>query len=743
MNICKRFLILGLSAALAVPLPGMEWRDPLYFAVVFYSVVGMGWGLWLHRPKLNSPWVLLLTFMLTQAVGGLIQANTDVSGTFGAGLSMADGLLLAGHVCYLAGLWQFASRLHRDFPRHGFFQGCVLATSLILLGWQFLFLPTILRYGFALDRPQTFRMIYPTVAFLEIGMLLWVWTSSQAYKSRVFLLLSAAMLCFGMGEALFHGTSASLGVPSDTNLIVWLYGYVFLGAVALHPDMDMLAAPRSSDESGHADKVLALLLPLVMLLPAGLLARHYDELHPATLGIVAGFFLLLVVGWVELRASILKMARTNRLLEQQNRTDMLTGVPNRSHMEHVIRTGAFRSDRQNGLLLIDIDGFKSINNSFGFHMGDMIIKAVAERLSAETLREAHLFARVDGDEFALLMNNIEDRNAFVAQAWAIHRLLDQPVLVNGASVRVMCSIGVSIADPVEKLNFASMLKQSERALGWAKESQSQVALYDEREDVAEDKSWVLADFRGAVTGSQLMVHYQPKVHVLSTKVIGVEALIRWQHPERGLVMPAEFLPAIEATDLAHQVFTVVLHDAVKQWHAWSAQGLVIGIALNVVARDIMHFDLVREIGDVLSQTGMPAKHLEIEITESSALSDPVHVRKVLSGLMALGVKISVDDYGTGYSSLLHLQQLPLHFLKIDQQFIRQMRTHPSSATIVSSTMELAKNLNVQVIAEGVEDAWVYHRLRSLGCYGVQGFLFSGAVAADSIVQVVREIESAA
>jgi EAL domain-containing protein (putative c-di-GMP-specific phosphodiesterase class I) len=224
--------------------------------------------------------------------------------------------------------------------------------------------------------------------------------------------------------------------------------------------------------------------------------------------------------------------------------------------------------------------------------------------------------------------------------------------------------------------------------------------------------------------------------------MGVEALVRWHHPDRGVVMPYEFMQKIETTDLAHHLFTLVLNDATTQWHAWREQGLVIAIALNVVARDIMSFDLVEEIRRVLDHSRMPPSYLEIEITESSALSDPLHVKAVLSALMELGVKISIDDYGTGYSSLLYLQQWPLHFLKIDQQFIKQMRSHASSATIVSSTMELARNLNVEVVAEGVEDAWVYHKLRSLGCYGVQGFLFSKAVHADSVVRVVREIEAA-
>lgn len=743
MRTWKKYWIFGTAAALCVPLAD-QWglRDILYFGVAFYGVGGVYQGIKNNKPEARSPWVYFFLAISLQFSGALIQANTDVDGGFGSSLSLADLFLFSGHVCLMAALFQFASKLHQEFPRHGFFQACILAISLILIGWQFLFLPTIVQYGFSVNQPQIFRMMYPTMSYMEVGMLLWVWTSSDAYKSRVFTMLALAVIVFAVGESFFHGTSSSLGVPNNFNLILWLWAYVVYGAVALHPDMKRLPVPRVSEEGSHLNRALALLLPLVLLLPVALLVVYFKELHPATVGILGGFFLLMLLGWYQLRISIKRIVRTNRQLEEQNRIDYLTGIPNRNHIEHVIRTSIYQIERKNGLLLIDIDGFKSINNIFGFHMGDLIIKAVAQRLHLESTRNGHHFARVDGDEFALLMLNVENKRVIEAQAWQIHRLLERPFTVNGVVIRVMCSIGVSIDYRFEKIDFASMLKESERALVWAKESQSQVEVYKKGKDTVEDKSWVLTDFRGALAACQLIVYYQPKIHASTNKVIGVEALIRWHHPERGLVMPNEFIQTIETTDLAHQLFTLVLRDAAKQWHIWKEQGLVIGIALNVVAKDIMGFDLVREIRGVLEQTHMPAKYLEIEISESSDLSDSVRVKKVLSGLMDLGVKISIDDYGTGYSSLLHLQQFPLHFLKIDQQFIRQMRNHQSSAMIVSSTMELARNLNVEVIAEGVDDIWVYQKLLSLGCYGVQGFLFSKAVIADRLIQVVQEIESA-
>ena len=287
-----------------------------------------------------------------------------------------------------------------------------------------------------------------------------------------------------------------------------------------------------------------------------------------------------------------------------------------------------------------------------------------------------------------------------------------------------------------------MLKESERALASTKRNQSQVEVYDKQKDIEEDKSWILVDFRSAIAEHQLIVYYQPKVYVSGQKVMGVEALIRWQHPKRGLLTPDKFLPQIESTDLIHSMFTLLLNDTTKQWRLWSEQGLMISIALNVTARDLMNFDLTNEIKKAFMQNNMPASYLEIEITESSALSDPARVKAVLKDLMEMGVKISIDDYGTGYSSLLYLQQLPLHYLKIDQQFIKGMLNDKFSRAIVRSTLELAKNLNIEVIAEGVESTQVYQRLKKLGCYAAQGYLFSKPVIAENIADLVKGIESA-
>ncbi|MES2502843.1 MAG: bifunctional diguanylate cyclase/phosphodiesterase [Pseudomonadota bacterium] len=747
----RAYLSLGILLALCLPfLDSIGLRDPWYFMICFYCLLGVFRGITLNKsenPDVIRPWIYFLLSLTSQFIGGIVQANTDASGAFGLSLSIADVGLLMGHLFMVTSLWQFSSKLHREFPKHGFFQGWILATSLILVGWQFLFLPTILEYGFSISRPQTFRMIYPTFAYIEIGMLFWVWVSSEASQSKAFTLLTIGTVLFAAGESLFHGTSHSLGVPSNFNLILWLLAYVFFGAVAMHPDMKKLVIPRVSKEIGHVTNVLRLLLPIVLLFPVTLLIIYFKALHPATIAIVVGFFSIIMLGWNELTLSMRKITHFTQLLETQNNTDYLTGIPNRNHIMHVVGVNIDDISNHygrgyNGLMLIDIDGFKSINNTFGFSVGDSILKSIAVNFYAESLKMGHHFARVDGDEFTLLMLNIKNRQDIELQAWRIHQMLNEPFVIDGVKIKTTCSIGISINAAHEKVSYLTMLNQSERALLSTKRNQSQVEVFDEHKEIEDDRSWVLLDFRAAITEHQLVIYYQPKVNVVGQKVLGVEALIRWQHPKRGLLAPNQFLPHIETTDLIHAMFTSVLNMATRQWRTWSEQGLMISIALNVTARDLMNFDLANEIKKALMQNNMPASYLEIEITESSALSDPIRVKAVLKTLMELGVEISIDDYGTGYSSLLYLQQLPLNYLKIDQQFIKEMLSNKFSEAIVRSTLELAKNLNIDVIAEGVEDKFVYQQLKKLGCYGAQGYLFSQPVSAEKIVDLVKTIESA-
>jgi len=544
----------------------------------------------------------------------------------------------------------------------------------------------------------------------------------------------------------FHGTSNSLAVPHDINLMCWLIGYVSFGSVALHPDIAQLGHPRASEDDRHAHHILTMLLPLALLFPVALLLRYFQALHPATIGILLGFFIIFIIGWYQLSTTLQNIIEVKQQLEQQNRTDYLTGIPNRNYLEQVVESSMYSTrvlpHSMNAMLLMDIDGFKAFNNIFGFGLGDLILKAVAKRLHHNSQAQGYHFARVDGDEFIVLMLNVPEKAIVEQQAWHIHQLLEQPFIVNGLTAKVSCSIGISMADSFTKHAFSNMQRESERALLRAKENQSQVECYQAIRDKPADKSWIISEFREAIHARQIVVYYQPKVHLQTQTVIGVEALVRWQHPLRGLIMPGEFVPHIENTDLIHTLFKLVLHESTRQWQLWHQQQLDLTIAVNVTARDLMNFDLVKEVAQALEKHAMPANHIEVEITESSALADPRRVKKLLSDLIALGIKISIDDYGTGYSSLLYLQQLSLHYLKIDQQFIREMHHDTSSLAIVCSTLELAKNLHIEVIAEGIHAAVSVQQLKALGCYGAQGFLFSEPVPASDIPATIRRIESA-
>lgn len=742
----KLFWLLGLLATGCLPLLSpLGLRDSWYFFIALLSAAAIWLGIWQQRPQPSRPWQQFSIAISAQCLGGLIEANTDASGAFGMQLSLADICLLTGHLTLVNSLWLLACHQQPQFPRHGFFQGWILATSLMLIGWQFLFLPTILQHGFSLDRPQVFRMLYPSLSFVELGMLLWLWISSAAYASRVFIQLCLAILFFAIGECIFHGTSNSLAVPHDINLMFWLLGYVSFSSVALHPELAQLGQPRASEDDRHANHILTLLLPLAMLFPVALLLRYFQALHPATIGILLGFFIVFIIGWYQLRTTMHNIIEVKQQLLQQNRTDYLTGIPNRNYLEQVVENSLYSTralpHSLNAMLLMDIDGFKAFNNIFGFGLGDLILKAVAKRLHHDSKIHGDHFARVDGDEFILLMLNVPEKAMVEHQAWHIHHLLEQPFVVNGLTAKVSCSIGISIADSFTKHTFSNMQRESERALLWAKENQSQVEFYQAIRDKTNDKSWVISEFRQAIYYRQIVVYYQPKVRLQTLTVMGVEALVRWQHPVRGLIMPGEFVPQIENTDLIHTLFKLVLHESTRQWQHWHQQQLDLTMALNVTARDLMNFDLEKEVAQALEKHATPANRIEVEITESSAIADPRRVKKLLSALIALGVKISIDDYGTGYSSLLYLQQLSLHYLKIDQQFIREMHHDASSLAIVRSTLELAKNLQIEVIAEGIHAVACLQQLVAMGCYGAQGFLFSEPLPASEIPATVKRIQA--
>ncbi len=424
--------------------------------------------------------------------------------------------------------------------------------------------------------------------------------------------------------------------------------------------------------------------------------------------------------------------------------DALTGLPNRAlFMERLGHAQARARGRSGGafaVLFLDLDRFKLVNDSMGHRAGDQLLVAIAGRL--ERIRRAgDTVARLGGDEFAVLVEGVDDAASAGRVADRVHRELAQPFEIAGQEVFTGASIGISlggVADqrPEDLLRDADTAMYRAKANGIAKHAVFDITMHDHAVAVLQLEN----DLRRAVDRGELRVRYQPVVALQSGRIAGFEALVRWQHRQRGLVPPLEFIPVAEETGVIGVVGRWVLAEACRQMRSlqrlrprWPG----LSLAVNVSGRQILQPDLVQQVGEVLHGTGFDPRLLRLELTESALVQNEAAAGRCLHGLRQLGLKLAIDDFGTGYSSLSYLHRMPIDVLKIDASFVQSMGSDEKNRRIVETILALGKNLGVEVVAEGVETAQQAQVLNRLGCEYVQGHLFSAAVDADAAARLVE------
>jgi diguanylate cyclase (GGDEF)-like protein/PAS domain S-box-containing protein len=421
--------------------------------------------------------------------------------------------------------------------------------------------------------------------------------------------------------------------------------------------------------------------------------------------------------------------------------DPLTQLPNRllllSHLERGIHA-AQREKSRLALLMLDLDRFKDVNESFGHGAGDELLQQVTQRLTAR-LRGMDTVARLGGDEFAVLLQNIvhaEDA-AFVANE--LLTTLHQPwTLSNGAEVRIGASIGISIF-PDHGITTTDLLQHADAAMYLAKQEGRGCFRYfsPKLTHAARERIELEARLHRALAQNELRVFYQPQVDIASGRIIGAEALVRWQHPQDGLIPPVRFIPVAEATGLIGDIGTWVLRETCAQGKRWIDAGLPpLTLAVNVSPRQFLHGDIGTTVAEVLAQTGFPASRLELELTEGALMEQADDVLQLLARLRAIGVRLAIDDFGTGYSSLAYLKRFPLDVLKIDKSFIDDLPHQQGNVAIASAIVAMAHSLGFQVLAEGVETREQLSFLQSRGCDIYQGYLASRPVPADAFAQLL-------
>jgi diguanylate cyclase (GGDEF)-like protein len=481
--------------------------------------------------------------------------------------------------------------------------------------------------------------------------------------------------------------------------------------------------PADPERDGEVEGVIEVLLPHSNVDAA--VSSSVTQLRVGA-GIVLTF-----VGW-----ALLMMRRRLRRRHHQAEHDPLTGLGNRALLarrgatlsrddEHQPRT----TQADSALLLIDLDGFKRVNDSLGHSVGDDVLVAVAGRLSGVVRAEEEV-VRLGGDEFAVLLRPLLSEQAGDLLAERILEALREPITVGPVCVQIGASIGIALRD--SELDLGELLRRADVAMYQAKRRGGGYLRYTpDTDDNDADNLALLGDVRQAIAGDELFLNYQPKIDP-GYQLTGVEALVRWRHPTRGLLAPGAFLPLIEETALMKPLTAWVLRHAAAQAAKWRAEGMDVPVAINVSPRTLLDAEFPSLVEETLAANRLPGKSLTIEITETAILEDPDRARVVIQELRAAGIGVSIDDFGTGFTSLAHLKHLPISEIKIDGGFISGLLDRGADHSIVEYTIRLAHDLHIPVVAEGVESTSELDELRSLGCDQFQGFLIARPFEADEL-----------
>jgi diguanylate cyclase len=424
-------------------------------------------------------------------------------------------------------------------------------------------------------------------------------------------------------------------------------------------------------------------------------------------------------------ALLLKETAALAVSRKLSLTDDLTGLSNRRSFTAEVES-AIADERPFALLMIDLDQFKELNDTLGHHLGDELLRCVGPRLGS-VVRDGDVVARLGGDEFGVLVRGADAEDGTVA-ATRLRAALARPFALAGISLHVGASVGIAIF-PVHAQDAGTLLRHADVAMYEAKRARTGHEIYKSKDDHhSRDRLALAGEVRRALAQDELALHYQPVADLATGELLGVEALVRWRHPDRGLLAPGAFLPAIEHTEVMREVSHRVLAMAICQAGAWFRTDRQWRVAVNLSATDLLDRALVDDVSALLRRYGTPARRITLEVTESILMTDPARAMEVLAELRGLGVHLALDDFGTGWSSLTHLQRMPVDEIKIDRSFVAAMANDAGSAAIVSSTVDLAHALGLRVVAEGIEDEATWTRLRTVGCDAAQGYYLSKPLA---------------
>ena len=573
------------------------------------------------------------------------------------------------------------------------------------------------------DEVQALKWIKLLVVIAIIFALLWMSRRQPAIaRHRGWVMIVAGLLIVGLGDAINIYTSS----PAGQNILAsayalelirysaWTIGNVLLALGFWHWLPLVCAIKQAEEELKQANELLEIQV-----------TQRTSELKSAN---------------EKLRQDLEERKRVEQSIRHMAHHDALTGLPNRALFRDRLTHAMAQADRYHqilAVLFLDLDRFKAINDTLGHNVGDQLLKIAAERLRS-CVRDCDTVARLGGDEFTIIVDDIVEVRDAAVVAQKILDTLSQPFNLHEHEVFISVSIGLTLY-PNDDENADNLLRNADSAMYRAKEyGRNNYQFYVADMNVkARERLMLESQLRRALDRNEFTLYYQPRVDLSSGKVIGAEALLRWRHPDRGLVPPVQFIPILEETGMIIPVGEWVLQQASQQNRAWQDLGLPkIRMAVNLSVRQFIQKELADSILSIIERAGLAPEYLELEITEDLLLEHNQTNIKTLTKLRNRGVHISIDDFGTGYSSLSYLKRLPIDTLKIDQSFLRDIENDPDNKAITSAIIAMANSLHLNVLAEGVETEEQLAFLRAQGCNEIQGFSFSKPLTAEEFEKLL-------
>jgi diguanylate cyclase (GGDEF)-like protein len=736
-TVWRWYLAFGVAATLCYPfVRSALGQDALYVAIGLSSIAAIFVGLTRNRPASRAPWWFMLAGLALWVLGDAVDswqrdiANRDVYP------SIVDAFYLVGYPVIAVGLWLLHRRGGRRKDRAGLLDSVILTLGVGILSWASLGHPTVKLYDYS-PFAAAVSVAYPAGDILLLALLFRMVTGG-AGRTTSFRLLMAAFGLLIVGDTVSTVVSLWLNVGNTAYDVIWLVSYVAWGAAALHPSMTRLTESAQPAVHGLRLRRVVSLAVATCIAPAVLAVEQLSgrQLDVWPVVVVSMILFVLVVGRMTMAMAEVLAANDarDRLqvdLAYQATHDALTGLPNRAQAMTEIHAAQARGQRSGSLLsllFIDLDGFKAVNDLHGHAAGDDALRSAAQRLRAQ-VRAGDFVARLGGDEFVVVLENNERDADAVELATRIVAELAQPMpTADGRFVHIGASVGVAVSQDGD-INPERLLNEADIAVYRAKTAgKGRVEIFDDalRRELAE-REQLEGDLRAAIAANDLVVQYQPIYELPSGRIEGYEALLRWRHPQQGLLEPDTFVPVAEQSDLICDIDAWVLNTATSQIAALGDPGVT--IAVNISGRHASNHRLIDDVRTALQASGLNPRQLVLEITET-ALGEDLRASEHLQAIRSLGASVSIDDFGTGYSSISRLRLLPVDAIKIDRTFVSAATA--GEQALLEVIVRAAHAAGLTAVGEGVETEAQLETLTELGCDSAQGFWLSTPLDGDEL-----------